>query len=101
MLPDENKQDTPNTEIGPGVQTPEGVRVRVDALARRTDGLTDTRFNANFDSEVLDALPATLRLAARGNKTVHVDGNDTPVPGPDQSDAIINQAQFRQNAYNE
>lgn len=54
-----------------------------------------------IDSAVLDALPATLRLATRGNKTMHVDGNDTRVAGPDESDATINQAQFRQNAYNE
>jgi hypothetical protein len=32
---------------------------------------------------------------------MHVDGNDTRVAGPDESDATINQAQFRQNAYNE
>ena len=50
MLPDENKQDTANTQIGLGVQTPEGVRGRVDALTRRSDGLTDTRFNANCHS---------------------------------------------------
>jgi hypothetical protein len=35
---------------------------------------------ATIDSAVLDALPATLRLAARGNKTMHVDGNDTRWP---------------------